>query len=255
MSSRTQFAYAQARLQARHGRRPGENDWRRLASAGDLGNYLQAAHHTHLQSWIQGLQASRSSHTIELQLRQQFRDYVDDVARWLPPPWRASIRWIRHLPDLPALQHLQHNNAPAWMHDDPVLQELAGAPADKRLEILLNTDYAALAGAWQAGTGLPDAWLRQWRKLWPQAQRANEGLAYLGELFRRYLSQLQAATASPGTAPRAQLTSGLKFAFRRYSFQPGASAAHLGLIALDLEQLRGELVQRALFDEITAVRP
>ena len=44
------------------------------------------------------------------------------------------------------------------------------------------------------------------------------------------------------------LASRLNYAFRRYSFQPAAACAHLALIAFDLQQLRGELVRRALFD-------
>lgn len=254
MSSRTRFAYAQARLQARHGLRAGDTDWRRLASSGDLNNYLQAAHHTPLQPWIQGLQADHSSHAIELQLRRHFRNYVDEVAAWLPTPWRTSIQWIRYLPDLPALQHLQHHEAAAWMHDDPALRDLAGVVAEKRLEILHHTGCARLAPAWQRGLRLPEAWLDQWHHLWPPVRRAGEGLTYLGHLFQRYLSQMRNTEASGDREPRALLTSGLNYAFRRYSFQPAAAAAHIGLVALDLERLRGELVQRALFEEITAVQ-
>jgi hypothetical protein len=41
----------------------------------------------------------------------------------------------------------------------------------------------------------------------------------------------------------------LAFVFRRYSFQPAAAFAHLALVALDLQILRGALVRRALVPE------
>jgi hypothetical protein len=47
----------------------------------------------------------------------------------------------------------------------------------------------------------------------------------------------------------------LQGAFRRYSFQPAAACAHLALIALDLEKLRGDLVRRVLFSEAPGARP
>jgi hypothetical protein len=68
------------------------------------------------------------------------------------------------------------------------------------------------------------------------------------------LQEEQTATLpAAGNAPEALATS-LGAAFRRHSFKPAAACAHLGLVALDLERLRGELVQRALFEETTAVQ-
>ncbi len=59
---------------------------------------------------------------------------------------------------------------------------------------------------------------------------------------------------SPAAAgdPRDALIMKLTGVFRRYSFQPAAAVAHLGLVALDLEKLRGDLVSRQLYAE-TAV--
>jgi hypothetical protein len=251
MHERAHFAYAQARLQARHGARPDEQLWRRLASAGDLAGYLDTARRTTLRPWLTGMQAAPSSQAIELLLRQRFRHYVDEVANWLPGRWRETVHWVKRVPDLPALQHLLAG-APSlpWMPEDPALQDFASGTRDERLEALRRSDCNCLVSAWQQGTALPAAWLEQWRRLWPVERGAGAGLAFLGQLLRRYS---QAMATAPGALPehrRRLLVPGLHRAFRRHAFQPAAACAHLGLVALDLERLRGELVTRALFADI-----
>lgn len=104
MNNVAHFAYAQARLQARHGQRADEQVWRRLHSTGDLSNYLQMARQTVLRPWVIGIDTSQSSHDIEFSLRRQFCRYVDDVSHWLPADWRAALQALKRLPALPALQ-------------------------------------------------------------------------------------------------------------------------------------------------------
>jgi hypothetical protein len=248
MGERAQFAYTQARLQARHGARPDARLWHRLASVGDLAGYLDAARRTTLRPWVTGMQAAPASHAIELLLRRRFRGYVDEVAHWLPARWGATVLWVKRLPDLPALQHLLTGAmAPSWMLDDPALRGLAAGNMAERLEALRNSDCDRLASAWLQGTPLPAAWLEQWRRMWPVARGAGSGLAYLARLLHKYLQ------FAPGDQPaqrREMLVPGLLYAFRRYGFQPAAACAHLGLVALDLEMLRGELVVRALFPDV-----
>ncbi|MEA2078575.1 MAG: hypothetical protein U9P00_01725, partial [Pseudomonadota bacterium] len=65
MNNVVRFAYAQARLQARHGQRADEKVWRHLHSTGDLSNYLQMARQTVLRPWVIGIDGSQSSHDIE----------------------------------------------------------------------------------------------------------------------------------------------------------------------------------------------
>jgi hypothetical protein len=67
--------------------------------------------------------------------------------------------------------------------------------------------------------------------------------------LRQYLQQPGGGHTAASVLPRQQLVAGLNYVFRRYSFEPAAACAHLGLIALDMEKLRGELLQRALFAE------
>lgn len=248
MSHGASFAYAQARLQARHGRRPTEPLWRRLASTGDLANFLQQAQRTTLRPWVLGMQATQTSHALELSLRQRFRNYIDEVACWLPGNWGAVVRPVKQLPDLPALQYLlRGETAPEWLLEDAVLRPFASENMAKRLEAMHGAGCGYLATAWQRGDPLYQAWLEHWQDQWQRSRRFAAGLACLGRLLRSFLQESRAGQAAASGLPRRRLVSGLNQAFRRHSFEPAAACAHLGLVALDLEVLRGELLQRALF--------
>ena len=250
MNHAAQFGYAQARLQARHGARADEQLWRHLASIGDFTSYLQAARRSTLRPWVLGIQVNESSHSIELHLRQQFRGYVDEVAEWLPVRWGDSVRWVKRLPDLPALQHLMNGeSAPAWMLEDPGLRVFASETIALRLEAMRNSDVKPLLSAWQRGNALPDAWLEQWQGLWPTQAANDAGMTRLAHMMRRQLQIVRSAPTVPTDHQRSHIEHRLALAFRRYSLTPAAACAHLGLIALDLEKLRGELAYRRLFTE------
>lgn len=256
MKHTARFGYAQARLQARHGARADVQLWRRLAAIGDFTSYLQVARRSTLRPWVLGMQVTESSHSIELHLRQQFRRYVDEVAQWLPPHWRDTVRWVKRLPDLPALQYLMNGEvATAWMLEDPELRVFASETIALRLEAIRNSDRNPLLTAWQQGAALPEAWLEQWQHLWPVQRRTGCGLIYLAHLLRQHLQVLQSAPAVLTDHQRSQVEHRLALAFRHYSFEPAAACAHLGLIALDLAKLRGELAYRLLFAETAQVPP
>ena len=255
MNSGARFAYAQARLQARHGMRPTEQLWRRLASPGDLAGFLQQAQHTMLRPWVLGMQATPTSHPLELSLRQHFREYVDEVAGWLPENWAGVVRSTKRLPDLPLLQYLMRGEpAPPWLLEDAELRPFAAENPANRLEAMHDSDCDYLVTAAQRGEPLPPAWLEHWQRQWPASRRFAAGLAYLARLLRRYLQDAPAVQVGASGIPRQQLFSGLTHAFRRYSFEPAAACAHLGLVALDLERLRWELLQRSLFAETAGGR-
>lgn len=248
MTTTADFAYMQARLQARHGKRPDAEVWQRLQGNASLGNYLHAARRTTLSPWVTGLQASHGSHAVEQALRQQFREYTDQVARWLPGGWAGAIHPISQLPYLPALQHLLSGEAaPAWMLEDTRLHPIASENTATRNDALLNSDWRHLAQAGQRGTALIDAWLEIWQHQWPGHARLRTGMTHLGRLLHAHIKLLRETHTSSTQQQRETLMHRLQAAFRRYSFEPAAACAHLGLVALDLEKLRGELVGRALF--------
>lgn len=242
------FGYAQARLQARHGARADELLWRRLAAINDFTSYLQAARRSALRPWVLGIQVTESSHSIELHLRQQFRRYVEEVARWLPARWRNSTRWLKRLPDLPALQYLMSGGAArTWMLEDPELRSFASENLALRVEAMRNSDVAPLLAGWRRGVPLAESWIEHWQRLWPVQPATGRGLDWLVRLLLHHIQTLHASGAAATETLRGDVERRLTLAFRRYSLEPAAACAHLALIALDLEKLRGELAWRLLF--------
>ena len=256
MSELARFAYAQARLQARHGARPNEAVWLQLQGVGDLASYLQLAQHSPLRPWVLGMQARQNSHAIELSLRRQFRNYVDEVARWLPGRWKPTLRWLRRLVDLPALQYLlSEAPVPAWMQDDPALRPLAGESLSTRIEALRNSDCRCLlATSWQ-DRPLYEAWFECWQRHWPHAPAFTGGLRTLGNVLLAHVRAQQPGSHTLTRRRREALVPVLQGVFRRHSFQPAAACAHLAMVALDLERLRGDLLRRVLFAQRPEVRP
>jgi hypothetical protein len=244
MSSSVNFAYAQARLQARFGERPDADVWLRLHGIGEIGSYLQAARQTPLRKWVLGISPTHESHDIELVLRQKFRSHIDEVANWPPLPWRAAFQWIKYLLDLPVLQQLLSGGTMAeWMRRDPVLADFSGTDT-----FMHPSDVTVLAESARQGDTLFQGWLQHWRELRPGTGHSdahfNDALAQLEALLR---AQLEPSRGTSTPQLREELAHRLRTAFRRYSFQPATACAYLALTALDLERLRGDLLQRVLF--------
>jgi hypothetical protein len=249
MSSTVSFAYAQARLQARFGERPDEHVWQRLHSIGELGSYLQVARQTVLRKWVLGISPTHDSHDIELALRQKFRNHIDEVASWPPPAWRAALQWIKCLPDLPAIQHLLGGGTVTeWMRRDPMLSAFTDIDTNMQTQSLRASECIVLAASMRRGDTLLQGWLQHWRELLPESAHSDkqicQGLNHLEALLRTQLNPQR-----DNTTPllREDMAHRLRTAFRRCSFQPAAAFAYLALTALDLERLRGDLLQRVLF--------
>lgn len=252
MNQVADFAYSQARLQARHGARPGAGVWRRLEAISDLLHFLQTARTTGLRPWVLHFSVRTDVDAIELSLRQGFRQYVAEVASWQPVAWRKPVRWVQWLVDLPALQHLlMGERVPAWMRNDPVFKPFATDNLRARLEALQESEFAPLLQSWQAGLALLDGWLRRWHALWPRI--SSTAAAPLEGLEVRLQRQLRSLREDGGIERSEQvyqrLTEKLSYEFRRHTHQPAAPFLHLALVALDLERLRAGLVRRALFPE------
>jgi len=248
MARAAQYAYVQTRLQARHGVRLSDDDWRRLRSIGDLANYLQVAQRGPLNDWVVGIGANTPVHEIELLLRQRFRSYVDEVSRWLDADWQQSVGWVKRLIDLPALSHiLSGRAAPNWMLDDPELKLFIHVNASLRDEAFMDSDCRVFLQAWKNQQPLSDAWIREWQQISPGKKQEKAGLV---QIIKLYLNKLRIQNESPEESTellRDSLELELRGAFRRFSGNPEVMFVHLGLIALDLERLRGDLVRRALF--------
>lgn len=258
MTTSNRLAYAQARLQARHGRRPTDERWRLLEATPDLAGYLQTARSTSLRPWVAQLAGDAGTHQIERSLRRDWQIYVAEVAGWIPAAWQPAARWLATLPFLPFFVHLLRGEpAPRWMLKDPVLAAVAQTDTERRNEALAATMLGRISEPVREGTPPVDAWLGAWVNEWPAADAA--GVIALERVRRAFHSHVSTILAEPlqyppGPALRRRIGERFNMAFRRESGRITAVFAHLGLMALDVERLRGGLVLRALFPD-PAERP
>lgn len=233
MPERARFAYAQARLQAHHGRRPTAASWRVLAASKSLGHYLDGARQTGLAPWVTHLSSNADVHGIETTLRRDWRAFVKRVASWLPEDWRAAVLWTATLPDLPLTAHRARGlEPPHWAE-----------------EIVDNDNARPVRAHAQDGAAAQDpltAWLNAFRARWPDGARddAREVEALINSIGH-YLG----GGAADSETARERLRTRLTKTFRHGAQRPVAVFAFLALMAFDVEKLRGDLTSRALFPE------
>jgi hypothetical protein len=243
------FEYAQARLQAQFGRRPSADDWQRLDAARDAVALMEMLRTTPMAPWAANLSAASDVHDIEHSMRGSFTAAVARTAGWVPVPWRAAVLWVSWLPYLPAFQYLLEGGPTlAWMREGHRLRPFALEDPAARRAALIGHGHGWAVTARDSGQALLPAWLSQWRARLPSCSsetlRSLQALAALLEAQAQRPRLLPAVTAEPG---RDALQRQLRRIFRRQAVQPGAVFAYLGLLALDLERLRGALVLRSLF--------
>lgn len=216
----SRFAYAQARLQARHAERVPAKVWIRLETSQSVEHFLQAARGTSLSRWIRLLDREPDARAVEAALELQFRAHVDEVANWVDEPWAQSVRWTR------------------WL---PLLERLEARPLDEQVaRMVTESDALPLLAADESGY-----WYRRFRALWPRA--GAKALDELVELVARHLSAMREASSEQnGSALRAELARELERRFRRQPATPVAVFSHLGLTLLELERLRGSILLRLL---------
>lgn len=247
MTGLTRFTYAQARLQARYGKRADSHVWLRLHNIHDFTSYLQVAQQTSLRPWVLGISSTHSSHSIELILRQKYRQHVDEVAGWVPEAWKNPLQWIKRLPDLPVLQYLLANGSPMdWMKSDPDIDIFTdGAPA-ARQQAMRDKGCASLVNAWLQGESLVAGWISHWNQIRPETQAYDEGLLSMERLLQTYPLQSEQAGALSAEDYEAA-DKKLGSLFRRYTFQPAGICAYLAVVAIDIHRLRSDLMRHVIF--------
>jgi hypothetical protein len=202
------FAYAEARIRARHASRPDEALWQNLEASRSLPHCLEKARAGVLERWAGAIEVDATTYDIERTLRALLQAYVEQVADWVPAGWQPSVRWVVGLVDVPLEEGGAASALDVWLKG--FRQRLPPAmPGDRRALERVIARFAAhraeLLRAEQSGSDIDVSGLRR-------------TLAHdLGRLLRRHPEQ------------------------------PAAIFAHLGLVALDLERLRSALVARALF--------
>ncbi len=225
-----EFAYAQARAQARHGGRLSADTWGLLESSVGLSQFLHHVRGTALAPRVEHFSATTSPHVIERFLRREWYDEVVSAAHWVPARWRAAVAWTEKLAELPAISYLQAGGEPrAWMADDAVLSTFAAG------------QVAAASGDGLAG------WLRRWRMLWPDDAAGDATLDELVMLVHKHGIRGEGGAADDW---RETLERRAVRILRRHREQPVTVFCHLLLCALELHRLRQGLLQRALFNDL-----
>lgn len=253
MSATSQLAYMQTRLQARHGQRPQEGNWRLLESTPDLAAYLQAARRTTLAPWIAHMPAEADTHRIERSLRDDWMNSVAELSGWAPEEWRQAIDWFATAPYLPCFVHLARGEPVLpWMRDDTVMRPYAVDDALPREVQLSRSLLAPTLDAIGLGEMPVAAWVEDWLAFAPA--RATADRARLEKMADTMVSHFQSIAERPADLTHSRIQreamfDGLLRQFRRYARTPVAIFAYLGMAQIDFERLRGGLVLRALFPD------
>ena len=242
-----QFAYSQARLQARLGQSPDPADLQRAHAARDLAGFLGAMRMTSQRRYTTRLAPGMDPHELERHLRFEWCALVAEVANWQPASWQPAVRWLRWLPYLPALQKLARGGRPpAWTRADPELGRIVALDPALRGAALADSSLQPFRQALTADAGgITATWLDHWRALWPAKGRHARAL----EMIARDVGALDAELRTAGGGSRElylALSRRLLRLFRRHPLSPAAAVAYLGLEALGLLGLRGGVMRRAV---------
>jgi hypothetical protein len=242
-----EFAYAQARAQARHGERLSADTWGLLESSVTLAQFLHLVRGTALAPRVEHFSATTSPHVIERSLRREWHREVESAVRWVPAQWREAVAWTAWLAELPALNHLLHGGEfLPWMSEDPVLSIFAGEDADS-MRTAIEAALPALAESGGSSDDGRSAWLLRWRSLWPGDAAGDPALEQLVSLVVRH------GAAGDGDDVgdwRSKLELDALRILRRRREQAVTVFCHLLLTALELYRLRQGLLRRALFNDL-----
>jgi hypothetical protein len=219
--------YALARMQARLGRRPREAAWRSIERSRGLAPILEICHATTLDRVATALPASPGVHDVGAAIREAWQRSVAEAAAWMPMEFDRAISWLRMLPLLPAFEHLARGGeATDWMRVD--------------------ADLAA-PGSWSVSANPTSAWRAEWEHRMPRRALEQAPLAHLVRDVDSHLARFRTAPVHDAPTLRRELEGRLVAEFRRNPLESSAAFAWLGLLALDLERLRGELERRIAF--------
>jgi hypothetical protein len=243
------FGYVQARAQARLAGLPREVDWQRLEATRSLSAFLEEARCTALRPWVAGLSGASDAHDIERAIRAIYRAEVEAVSRWVPENWRAAVRWLQWVPQLPIIrQALSSGEAPAWMARDPFLGSLLSPQGELDPAQLRAAGLGPVVAAIAAGGEAGDAWLEGWHARCPSTRgRFRQSLDRLVATLLHHQRQFLATPPDRTWPLRRELDQRLRHLFHTFLLQPAGLFSYLALVALGLERLRAALVVRALF--------
>jgi hypothetical protein len=235
------LAYAQARIQGRHGRKPDAGFWRGVDATRDFEHVIDLIRGSAYRAAALSLSAQTGIHELEQRLRREWAGACAEAAGWYPSAWQPAFLWMRWLPWLPALAWLAAGKPPhPWMHDDPLLAPLLGE--DGAAAALARTELAPLAAGFEAGGSVRTAWRQHWRSLWrPLPPRHARGLERLDRAFALRLLPPGGRPAADFETVLEETGAAVERLFRRHAGTPVAGLAWLALGALDRLHLRAAL--------------
>lgn len=261
MTTGVSIEYAHARASARLSQRPDERMWQHLHAGRSVAAQLEAVRASPAAAYVSGIAAAGTIDSMELAFRQQFRRLVSEVVDWAPDGWKPAIALVRVLLDLPALLWLAGDHPLEWMTSDPELAAFARRDSLERrtaLSARLPWLVAAMAETEKTPGGAVTArlhpvlraWERRWRALWPACSaEEHANLDHLVRIIERHVLRFGSLAVEDAGDARLRLAAELTSLLRRSAAQPAALFAWLGLLAIDLERLRGEFVACAAADE------
>jgi len=235
------YACLHARLQARHGARPGAPLWRAIDSARLADHLLEVARASGARSWVQGFGARSTAHEVERELRARWHAYCLGVAAWQPVADRPATRWLALLPWLPAAGALLRG-APAtpWMRADSRLAAVAVADPGARPAEFAAGEFAPLVSAEASGDPVRD-FDTHWRALIAAPSAAER--AGVVRVVRALALARVGSAAALGHAEQL-----LERVFRRVPQTAVATSAHLLIVRRDTDRLRAALTRTLLFE-------
>lgn len=241
-----EFAYAQARIQARFAALPAEGEWRRLAASRTLASFLEEARAGPLRAWVKGFSDQSDAHDLEAGLRFLYREILDAVAGWVPEAWREALSWVRWLTLLSLLAHLRAGGGtPAWVAQDPWLCTLLDDGEGSEFRVHADARVQRLLQAEDGGVSI---WVDEWHRSWPPCNPAiSRDLMSLEVLLMDHAQDFRRAAPGSAWRLREELRKGLRLRLHRSTLRPSVPFIYLALAALDLERLRAALIDRALF--------
>lgn len=222
--------YAQSRIQAHYALLPTESLWLHLGALNELASFLEATRSTAIAPWVSGLSASNTAIEIEYGLRRILNSTITRTANWYEQRWQPAFLWLQTFSELPEMECLLRNEISP---EDRLSEQLLA----KMPEMSLEAD------------NLLQNWIAIWRSYWPSESRSNvRAMETLVSLLENHWSVFPTLAVDQTWTARHDLEFRLRLLFRRHVLQPVMAFIYLSLVALGLERLRSELLQRALFD-------
>lgn len=225
--------YAQARVQARFATRAAPHDFSVIDASRSVAHLHEALRHGPFAPFVANAGVAPDADAFEAGLRWTWRAACAEVARWHAPAWTPAFVVFRAHADLASLALLRANTSiPAWLRNDNFLGPIAHSEADARLALLQERYGREIARAFAANEPLAAVWKAAWRRSWPGPALS----------VARQLDKVAALHADNSVTDASQLSSNtarLERLFRRTAGTPVAGFAHLGLVALTLQRIRG----------------